>query len=359
MAADTPTYAYLLASGEINVSGTLFNFTASGVATISAGPIFDISSALTVIPSVFDDGSALAGTISAVDTTTKIITTAAPHGLTSGQQIKFTNAGGALPAPLAAGTVYYATNVTSTAFKANTAIGTFPTVGLTVVNLSAAGSGTNSVHAGQTAWTIAATSGTLQFPPGFYASTIHWNTIFGSTGHRDQAIAWKVSTFDLTLLTGFLAPVLADPTVRDLRVELRTGAVNGYAFDPTAGGLRVPLGGPVHGLVLFRDTLINFAGDATAVTLTVFPENNFDAPPLLTAAADAVVQFAAADFPNLWGHPCSFLADGRALRAAFAALRALGGPPATALELPCSAVISYTRGGQALRSALFKMIFVQ
>ncbi len=83
--------------------------------------------------------------VSAVNTTSDLITTAAAHGLTAGMQIYFD--GSALPAPLtsitasSSPTPYYviASGLTTTAFKVST------TSGGTAVNLTSAGSGTRRI----------------------------------------------------------------------------------------------------------------------------------------------------------------------------------------------------------------------
>lgn len=80
-------------------------------------------------------------TISAVDTGTETLTTSTAHGLVAGARVQFTNSGGALPTGLSAATDYYviSAGLTSTAFRVSA------TYGGAAVNLTGAGSGTNTV----------------------------------------------------------------------------------------------------------------------------------------------------------------------------------------------------------------------
>lgn len=61
------------------------------------------------------------------------------HGFSDGDKIKVANSGGALPAPLAAGTTYFVRDVTTNTFKLAA------TLGGAAINLTTNGTGTNSV----------------------------------------------------------------------------------------------------------------------------------------------------------------------------------------------------------------------
>lgn len=77
-----------------------------------------------------------------VDNTTDVFTAGAVHGLSLDQEIRFTNSGGALPAPLVSGTSYYVESIpASTTFK----LAEFP--GGPVLNITTNGTGTHSWQA--------------------------------------------------------------------------------------------------------------------------------------------------------------------------------------------------------------------
>lgn len=88
-------------------------------------------------PEIVPTGSA--GTVTANATTNLFTLTA--HGLTAGLRVRFTNSGGALPAPITAGTDYYVISegLTANDFKVST------TPNGAFVDLTTAGTGTHTV----------------------------------------------------------------------------------------------------------------------------------------------------------------------------------------------------------------------
>jgi hypothetical protein len=79
--------------------------------------------------------------ISSVDTSANTITFSVAHNLGVGQKVKFVNTGGALPAPLATGTVYYVISSAFTFFV----IKVSTTLSGAEVDLTTVGTGTNTV----------------------------------------------------------------------------------------------------------------------------------------------------------------------------------------------------------------------
>ncbi len=79
--------------------------------------------------------------ITNVDASTNVITTGT-HGLSNADPIRFTSVGGSIPAGLAAGTIYYARDVTATTFKVAA------TPGGSAIDITGTGSGTLYV------WTV-------------------------------------------------------------------------------------------------------------------------------------------------------------------------------------------------------------
>lgn len=74
------------------------------------------------------------------DASTNIFTISA-HGFSNGDEIKLENSGGALPAPLVAGTSYFVRDVTTNTFKLAA------TLGGSAIDITTNGTGTNSVSA--------------------------------------------------------------------------------------------------------------------------------------------------------------------------------------------------------------------
>jgi hypothetical protein len=82
----------------------------------------------------------------AVNTGTEVITLANTTYLSTGTPITFTNSGGSLPTGLSAGTIYYAINLSSTTISVATTLANAQAG--TAVNITAAGSGTHTIHSG-------------------------------------------------------------------------------------------------------------------------------------------------------------------------------------------------------------------
>lgn len=107
--------------------------------------------------------------ITAVDTSNERMTTASAHGFTADQAVMFTTTG-TLPAPLAAGTVYYVRAMASSAeFTVSSAL----PVGPNAVDITTTGSGTHSVH-----YVSASVAPNYNKPPG--SETSYW-TLVGAT----------------------------------------------------------------------------------------------------------------------------------------------------------------------------------
>ena len=106
-------------------------------------PVIDLTTngaaRLMLWTSAFD----IAAVILSVDTGTDTITTTYPHHFKADSRLRFINSGGALPAPLVAGTDYFvrSTGLTATAFRLATGGGAG-----TPVDLTTAGSGTNTIY---------------------------------------------------------------------------------------------------------------------------------------------------------------------------------------------------------------------
>src|ERR1035437_959214 len=95
---------------------------------------------ITFLTAATGNSQTFVGSATAVTVGTPGIITIANHGFQNNDPIKFTNSGGALPTVLVAGTVYYVGGVTTNTFQVFAAPGP-----ATPVNISAVGSGTNTV----------------------------------------------------------------------------------------------------------------------------------------------------------------------------------------------------------------------
>jgi len=126
-------------SGAISVKlmEDAVEFGAAGSGIVQAGAdMFVFVHPGTVVISTAD------ATVSAVNTSADVITTAAAHGITGDDRVVFASTG-TLPAPLVAGTIYYTlqnNNLTATAFQVSA------TKNGTKVDLTDAGTGVHTVH---------------------------------------------------------------------------------------------------------------------------------------------------------------------------------------------------------------------
>ncbi len=117
-------------------------------------------------------------TISSVDTSLDTITFSTPLTINTGDEIYFTNSGGGLPAGLTAGVKYFAYKISSTVIKVCTTL-ELAIEGITFVDLTSGGSGTNYIIIGAIDFqtgdkVVLAAVGAGSLPTGLTAGVNYW-----------------------------------------------------------------------------------------------------------------------------------------------------------------------------------------